>query len=401
MLAAYLIDGTGKRKSFPLSQSVTTVGSEERSELLLGDSTVSRQHARIEKLRDGQFLIVDAGSRNGTFVNGIAVQQRRLRDGDEVTFGNRQFEFLWLEYDSEKEKNADSSIESFITDAGQNLLARETREIGGEQAPQFNMARAGHAWQFFRAFTAPSHPAADPIVEILEDLAGMQGIGCVCWIVCDSVKSSGASSYRHCGEPLRTSAELAAAKLRESAEKEICFYSFSGVFSQGDPLPEETPDSIVFPFPGGAVLAESQDLEGLPKDLVSAVQGAAGAIGLGHKLRCDAEKSIQAAVRSRPSVDHGIVGNSAAICRAIEQCRKAASYDTPVLVTGPTGTGKELFAHLIHEESRRGENHDIFVVACNELYDQLGGELFGKEAGAYTDAKAASPAIYTQISLDK
>jgi two-component system, cell cycle response regulator len=63
-----------------------TVGREEGVQLLLNDDGVSRQHARLNMV-GGQVLLTDLGSRNGTFVNGEKVVERRLSDGDKIQIG--------------------------------------------------------------------------------------------------------------------------------------------------------------------------------------------------------------------------------------------------------------------------------------------------------------------------
>jgi transcriptional regulator with GAF, ATPase, and Fis domain len=83
--------------------------------------------------------------------------------------------------------------------------------------------------------------------------------------------------------------------------------------------------------------------------------------------------------------DH-IVGKSAAITRVIEQVEQVASTESIVLLTGETGTGKELIAELVHDLSpRRGR--PIVKVNCAALPPSLvESELFGRERGAYTGA---------------
>jgi diguanylate cyclase (GGDEF)-like protein len=66
--------------------SMITIGREEGVQLLLNDDGVSRQHARIGML-GAQVTIVDLNSRNGTFVNGAKVAERKLSDGDKIQIG--------------------------------------------------------------------------------------------------------------------------------------------------------------------------------------------------------------------------------------------------------------------------------------------------------------------------
>jgi transcriptional regulator with GAF, ATPase, and Fis domain len=81
-----------------------------------------------------------------------------------------------------------------------------------------------------------------------------------------------------------------------------------------------------------------------------------------------------------------IVGNSAAIRNVLQQMEQVASTDSTVLIQGETGTGKELFAHAIHNLSSR-KGRLMIKVNCAALPPTLiESELFGREKGAFTGA---------------
>ncbi len=87
---------------------------------------------------------------------------------------------------------------------------------------------------------------------------------------------------------------------------------------------------------------------------------------------------------------HGrIIGRSDAITNVLSQAERVAPTETPVLVLGETGTGKELLAQTIHDLSNR-KRRPMVIVNCACLPATLiESELFGREAGAYTGAASA------------
>lgn len=82
-----------------------------------------------------------------------------------------------------------------------------------------------------------------------------------------------------------------------------------------------------------------------------------------------------------------ILGDSQAMSECIRHARRMAATDYPVLITGETGTGKELFAHSIHNASSRCEKPFIAINCASLSRDLLESELFGYEEGSFTGAK--------------
>ncbi|MGB9887192.1 MAG: sigma 54-interacting transcriptional regulator [Moorellales bacterium] len=90
-----------------------------------------------------------------------------------------------------------------------------------------------------------------------------------------------------------------------------------------------------------------------------------------------------------------IVGKSESLREAIEKAKRYAGTDSTVLLSGETGTGKELFAQSIHAHSRR-KNGPFVAVNCAALPENLlESELFGYEEGAFTGArKGGKPGLF-------
>ena len=90
-------EGIYRGYTFPLAPDITEIGRDIGNTLSLPqDSSISRRHATIRAL-EGAFLVMDEGSANGIFVNGVRVTQATplpLNPGDEVEIGSTKFKFV-------------------------------------------------------------------------------------------------------------------------------------------------------------------------------------------------------------------------------------------------------------------------------------------------------------------
>jgi transcriptional regulator with GAF, ATPase, and Fis domain len=88
----------------------------------------------------------------------------------------------------------------------------------------------------------------------------------------------------------------------------------------------------------------------------------------------------------KASMFEEIVGTSRSLRSVLSLMSKVAPTDSSVLVTGETGTGKELVARAIHKRSRRSSRPFVGVNCAAIPRDLIGSELFGHEKGAFTGA---------------
>jgi DNA-binding NtrC family response regulator len=126
------------------------------------------------------------------------------------------------------------------------------------------------------------------------------------------------------------------------------------------------------------------------EDLVSLVED-----NLPVKLRSDHSKSNIDEV-GVPIDFEGIIAVSLPMRAVIRRIMDAAAVDIPVLITGETGTGKDLVAAAIHRRSSRKNRPYVAVNLGAIARDLIASEIFGHERGAYTGAQDARPGIFEQ-----
>lgn len=105
--------------------------------------------------------------------------------------------------------------------------------------------------------------------------------------------------------------------------------------------------------------------------------------------------SLEKLIANKYGFEH-VLGQSKAIRHAVALAKKVAATDTTVLLTGETGTGKEVFAQAIHYESKR-RNKPFVAVNCSTFTkDLLESKLFGHKAGAFTGATKDQKGLFEE-----
>jgi pSer/pThr/pTyr-binding forkhead associated (FHA) protein len=79
---------------YALEREVTSVGRHPDSDVFLDDVTVSRRHAEVHRRDDGQYLLTDVGSLNGTYLNNERVESAALREGAQIQVGKFRLVFV-------------------------------------------------------------------------------------------------------------------------------------------------------------------------------------------------------------------------------------------------------------------------------------------------------------------
>jgi pSer/pThr/pTyr-binding forkhead associated (FHA) protein len=122
--------GSGNQTIFQIKGNSTVIGRGRTCDLVLPDISVSRNHALIERTKEGdkfQYVIKDMGSKNAFFVNGQPTKGHRLKDNDQVTLGK-----FMLRFHLESGIEAQSAHKRYSLSGREGYLDRVTA-IAGEQ----------------------------------------------------------------------------------------------------------------------------------------------------------------------------------------------------------------------------------------------------------------------------
>jgi hypothetical protein len=365
-----------------LDRGSLTVGRGAPCDLVIDHASVSRRHAQLQRRGDA-WCVIDEQSRNGTTVNGVSVVTQRLRDQDRVTFGDVAFTFV---------EGEPPSGPATPGPAARRGLARE------ETMPQAraleSAADAGPAWQAVRyAAFQPGITAERWVAEVVDSLAGLASVLHVLVFLPRGALGDGETFVRSAGLEGRPFAEEA---LREVAASGTAQHVSAGRRGPARPTPRDI-EAIYAPIPrpgrsGGCLYVEADGT--FTPGLAEVLGAQAEALAIG--LRLLAADSAPATPSESVGAVEGIVGRSRALLDTIRMARKAAASEVPVLVTGETGTGKELLSKLLWRESARATGPFLAVQLGAMPSKLVADALFGHEKGAFSDAVAARKGYFEE-----
>ena len=184
-------------RSIRLERDDVVVGRASDADVVVDDPGASRRHARIVRGADGEFVLTDLGSRNGTYVNGLKVRSTPLREGDKIQLGTvTAFRFSFREELEEREERLQRAMRAtgvgafeWSLDSGEVALSGGAeRLVGGD-----------------RGFWPAVHP--EDRERLRELLSGAASEGRRIEVECRISGPAGMRWYALRGEPFRARGE--------------------------------------------------------------------------------------------------------------------------------------------------------------------------------------------------
>ncbi len=373
-------------REFPLAGPLV-FGRGEDCDLRLLDETVSRRHARLEASPEGP-LLKDLGSSNGTYVNEARITEKILFPGDLLRVGASEFTLT--------SSATDAMRSTVMAPASGEALAKVEASILPERGDILEVhPSAGQLSSLYRLLREmPAQCPPDRVAEawlslLVKELGASSGSVLLCEGVQEKVLTvppgptapisrTVRQRVSERGESLLV-AELASSPWA-SASASLAAAKTASLIAAPVLCGEEPPGLLVLvrlasapPFGATDLAVATEAARVLGRTLSGARTQAARSRQLGRLVARESD----------------LVGDAPAFLAAVDMARRAAPTSCTVLVMGPTGSGKELIARLIHRESPRAEGPFV-PVNCAAIPEGLQeSDLFGHEKGAFTGAVRA------------
>ncbi len=398
-----VLKGRNPGEAIPIDGEVF-IGRDADNHVHILDETASRHHARLRRV-EGNVLLVDLGSNNGTYVNGDKVSERVLRTGDQVLIGNTVFV-----YELDEDEGAEGRRPTVIlqdTREGTLTVQSSVDPREGTKTPFKREALEEGVVRLQRLYDlaetcAELGDAASLAARVLEITCDTLQAGRGFFLVADKGDVTCLAARGGGSGPLPVSRTIVQQVLRDrrallvsDAQEDTALASKESVrtFKIGSVLAapllfrEECHGLLYLDARGakGAPAGSPGQFDAEDMNFLVAVgRQAAVAWEVARRLE---NSTAQVKELARISIGEiRVVGQSPKWREVLSTVEKVAPTGSTVLILGESGTGKELIAKRIHERSPRREGPFIPVNCAALVETLLEAELFGHEKGAFTGA---------------
>jgi len=369
---SYFIDGFSKK--FPLEKSVVTIGRDETNDIIIDNDFISRKHVKITPTLNS-FIVEDAGSVNGIFVNNEKVKKAELKINESFKAGEIMFSFETGETTNfTLSKEVRSSFIKLAKDKGIKIEPKQTKTL--DTLLKKIETKILHKCLRLNTFN-------EFIALLSESLREIPGFGT--FFLVEVQKGTIAIHLS-----INTDQDLLQ-QLKKILEKNpLLFQERVPLDKPGDLDIQLNRKFCAEPLnlgdnPGCLVYFTQNDridkLLGIDSFLISTAKQVELLFKLYEEKKHKAPKKL---IETQNEIE--IITNSETVKALINQAKKIADSGVFVLIEGESGTGKELFARLIHRYSQRDQNKFVALNCAAIPESLLESELFGSEKGAFTGA---------------
>lgn len=399
------IAGPWKGVAFPLCDGEISIGREPSNQLWITDPALSRRQCVLARQGEG-FKIRDLGSRNGTLVNGMPVQEQALRHGDQICVGESVLVLL-LDDNPQPERSLVEFMDTAELKGASVLLRKEdalylqpdrvetslplTSRMASDLNALLKIAtgiggirdRDSLQWQLLGLIfeIVPAERGAFLLFDHLQEFSSA-----VAW---DRVLGP--------GHPVRVSRTVVDRVLQERVGLVVSDVSSEDSLRDARTLTDLRVRSLLcvpLTISGtvvGAIYLDSKSpahrFDENHLQVMAAVAGIAS-LALDNVRHWEQLRQENQDLRAEIDLEHNMVGGSSRMREVFEFIRRVAPTDSTVFIHGESGTGKELVARAVHRNSSRAERPFVAINCAAITETLLESELFGHEKGAFTGATA-------------
>jgi len=373
--------------------------------LAIGDLSLSRRHCVLSRREDG-YTLRDLESRNGTFVNGGVVSEKRLNHGDQISVGESVLVFL-VKDTGGAEGREEVEFDDTLTHATTQLRPQDVLYLQPERIQKElpTTSRVGRNLNALLKISRVVHSISDldqlqaQILELIFEVVPAER-GAILLDANGNISDKFSSVFAHHGPKKRgETVRVSRTITRQVMEEGVAILggdvpgSLSGVESLVSLQVRSllcVPLTVFQKVIGCIYLDTTNPATRFDRDHLELVASIAGisAVALENSRRLLWLEQENLRLAAEINLHHNMVGESAAMKEVYRFLSRVAPTESTVLIGGESGTGKELVARAIHRNSPRATK-PFMAINCAAIPEGLlESELFGYERGAFTGAAA-------------
>jgi transcriptional regulator with GAF, ATPase, and Fis domain len=384
------VAGPLKGTVFDLIGEEISIGRDASNQVSLKDKSVSRRHSII-RIEQANFKLVDLQSRNGTFLDGVPVNEQALEHGSVIRIGDTFLLFLLHQDDHH------GPVPNQVQLDDGTLITMSATRLRLEDS-LYTMA---HDLQVLmkvctkiNSINSQTTLQTELLKSLFDIVPAERGVILLTDDNLDTFSAFGIDRFGHTEPPIAVSRTVTQQVFNERVSL-LSNELIDSHLLQSESLSSANVSSVLcVPLmllnkPIGVIyLDATQAVAAFNQShlqLVTAIAGVASGT-LDRVRQTERLMEENQRLKTEEHIEHNMVGESAPMQEVYRLIAKVSQTDTTVLIQGESGTGKELAARAIHDNSLRADRPFV-ALNCAALPETLiESELFGHEKGAFTGA---------------